>query len=103
MRPTTEDDLYPDSDGRASDSDRHRELLASLTGQLDHRYSADPMVYVSGWLFIYYEEGNPAKRVAPDVFVVPGAAKKARRHFLTWRERATPSVVIELTSTRTCY
>jgi Uma2 family endonuclease len=33
-------------------------------------------VYVSGNIFIYYEEGNPEAVVVPDVFVLFGAAKR---------------------------
>ncbi len=34
-----------------------------------------PDIYVSGNLMFYYEEGNPAAVVSPDVFVVKGCAK----------------------------
>jgi hypothetical protein len=30
-------------------------------------------------MFLYYEEGNPTACVAPDVFVVQGVGKHARR------------------------
>lgn len=43
-------------------------------------------VYVSGNLFVYYEEGNPKKCVAPDVFVVFGVPKRRRRVYLVWEE-----------------
>ncbi len=43
-----------------------------------------PEVYVGGNLPIYYEEGDPAKSVAPDVFVVFGIAKRQRRIYKLW-------------------
>lgn len=96
-----EDDLYPNSDGRASDSDWHFDLLAALIGRLKRRFATEPMTYVSGWLLVYPEQGKPEVRVAPDVFVVFGVPNRMRRHYLLWREGVTPAVVIELTSNLT--
>jgi Uma2 family endonuclease len=56
---------------------------------------------VSGNLLIYYVEKNPAKRVAPDVFVVFGVPKGQRRVYLLWEEGVMPQVVIELSSRQT--
>jgi hypothetical protein len=46
----------------------------------------------------YYEEGNPAACVAPDVFVVLGVAKGERRTYKVWEEGQPPTVVFEITS-----
>jgi Uma2 family endonuclease len=91
-------DLYPDSDGRPFDSDWHAVVLTDLLDRLKHRYANDPLVCVCGRLLLYFEEGNPSRRVAPDVSVVPGTPKRDGRHYLSWRERVAPPVVIELTS-----
>jgi Uma2 family endonuclease len=58
-------------------------------------------VYVSGNLFVYYEEGNPKKCVAPDVFVVFGVTKRERRVYLVWEEGKGLDVVFEFTSRKT--
>jgi Uma2 family endonuclease len=58
-------------------------------------------VYVSGNLFVYYEEGNPKKCVAPDVFVVFGVPKRERRVYLVWEEGKGLDVVFEFTSRKT--
>ena len=64
-------------------------------------YQAQPRVYVSGNLFIYYEEGNPQANIAPDVFVVFGAPKRDRPSYLLWSEPKAPDFVLEITSRRT--
>ena len=60
-----------------------------------------PDVYVAGDLFIYYEEGNPRAVVAPDVFVVLGAARRLRSSYFLWREPKGPDFVLEITSHQT--
>lgn len=93
---------YPDSDGKPmAETDVHRSEMFALIGALQWRYRDDPMVYVSGNLLLYYEEGNPRRCVAPDVFVVKGVPKGDRRTYLLWAEGAAPCAVIELTSRST--
>jgi Uma2 family endonuclease len=92
---------YPTSDGRAADSEVHRDLMWDLIQTLEAYYAADPMVCVSGNLLLYYEPGNKRKRVAPDVFVVRGIAKESRRYYLLWVEGKSPDIVIEVTSRTT--
>ena len=58
-------------------------------------------VYVSGDMFLYYEEGNPAAVVVPDVFVVVGAPKRAedpRDSYKLWEEPKGPDFVLEVVS-----
>ena len=58
-------------------------------------------VYVGGDMFVYYEEGNPGAVVAPDVFVVMGAAKRAedpRQSYKLWEEPKGPDFVLEVVS-----
>ena len=52
--------------------------------------------------FIYYSEGDLRKVVAPDVYVVLGAARlPLRRSFYTWAEGAVPTTVFEFLSDAT--
>ena len=62
---------YPSSDGKPmAESDAQLTPLTNAVVWLRNHFRRGPDVYVSGNLFIYYEEGNPKRRVAPDVFVV---------------------------------
>jgi len=59
-----------------------------------------PDVYVSGNLFIYYEEGNPEAVVAPDGSL--WVNNHDRRSYKTWLEEdKTPDFVLEITSKTT--
>ena len=90
---------YPESDGEPmAETDTHVKLMARLRESLDRYYQADPKVYVSANLFIYYVQGNPKKRVAPDIFVVQGVPKGDRRVYKLWEEGTPPCLVIELGS-----
>ncbi len=94
--------IYPEGDGKPmAETDMHRQLLSDLVFTLDTYFQSDPDVYVSGNLLIYYVEGNPARQVAPDVFVAFGVPKGQRRIYRLWAEGVMPQVVIELTSRQT--
>lgn len=94
---------YPESDGLPmAETDTHLEqMVDALMHPLKERYRNDADVYISGNLFVYYEEGNPRAVVAPDVFVVFGVPKKLRRIYKVWEEGRPPDIVFELTSRKT--
>jgi Uma2 family endonuclease len=93
---------YPTSDGKPmAETDVHRRVMMDLIEILEDRYAADPMVYVSGDLLLFYEEGNKRKHVSPDVFVVLGVPKRDHLNYLVWREGKGPDFVIEVTSKST--
>ena len=90
---------YPSSDGKPmADGDAQLIPLIYAVDRLRHYFRRDPDVYVSGNLLIYYEEGNPKRRVAPDVFVVFGAPDRMRPNYLLWEEPKAPDFVLEITS-----
>jgi Uma2 family endonuclease len=94
--------LYPESDGKPmAETDIHRQLLSDLVFTLETFFQKQPDVYVSGNLLIYYVEGNPKKRIAPDIFVARGVEKRQRRIYKLWEEGVAPQVAIELTSRQT--
>jgi hypothetical protein len=71
--------VYPSSDGLPmAETDFQRRSLMYAVDALDVYFQDREDVYVSGNLFIYYEEGNPKAVVAPDVFVVIGTGKYDR-------------------------
>ena len=93
---------YPDSDGQPmAESDFQRKPLTYGVEALDIYFQDRRDVYVSGNLFIYYEEGNPQASIAPDVFVVFGEPKRDRPSYLLWSEPKAPDFVLEITSRRT--
>lgn len=93
---------YPTTDHKPmAETDLHRELMFQLIKTLQEWFKDEPMVYVSGNLLLFYEQGNKRKHVAPDVFVVKGVPKHPRENYLVWEEGKAPQVVIELTSSTT--
>ena len=90
---------YPESDGKPmGETDVHIDALIYLREALRDHFRDDPQMYVAGNMLLYYEEGNPAACVAPDVFVVQGVAKGERRTYRLWDEGQPPAVVFEITS-----
>lgn len=93
---------YPSSDGMPmAESDFQRKPLTYAVEALSIHFQARENVYVSGNLFIYYEEGNPKAVVAPDVFVVMGTDKRDRPSYMLWEEPKAPDFVMEITSRST--
>jgi Uma2 family endonuclease len=92
---------YPESDGKPmAETDVHIDALIYLREALRDYFRDESQVYVAGDMFLYYEEGNPAACVAPDLFVVQGVAKGERRTYKLWEEGQPPAVVFEITSRR---
>ena len=93
---------YPSSDGEPmAETDLHRWLIIEATMRLIHHYAADPKVYVSGNLMVYYKEGKPKFCLSPDCFVAFGVGPGVRKTFKTWAEGVSPAVVFEFTSRST--
>jgi Uma2 family endonuclease len=80
------------------ETDVHIDALIYLREALKDHFREAPQVYVAGNMLLYYEEGNPAACVTPDVFVVQGVAKHERRIYKVWEEGQPPAVVFEITS-----
>jgi Uma2 family endonuclease len=85
-----------------AETDLHRLLMIALLHALEEFFRGNPLVYVSGNIFIYYpDEAGVLQSVAPDIFVVFGVAKGERRIYNLAEEGKAPEVVIELTSRST--
>ncbi len=90
---------YPSSDGRPmAENDWQLHAMIDAISVLDRYFEDRDDVYVSGDLLIYYEEGNPKARVAPDVFVVFGVPGHKRPTYLLWKEGRVPAFVLEVAS-----
>lgn len=94
--------VYPETDGMSiAETDRHYKTMTNLRFGLEFFFRRSDDVYVSGNLFIYREEGNPKKCLAPDTFVVFSVPKHERSVYLLWEEGKGADVVFEITSKRT--
>ena len=94
---------YPETDGQPmTESDATRNYLVYCVEALRLFFQSRPQVYVSGNLFIYYQEGKTEKNMSPDVFVIFGVSKRDRRSYKAWLEGGKlPSFVLEITSLTT--
>ncbi len=91
---------YPDEDFEPMpEGDKQRRNLSYTTEALRLWFEPQENVYVSGNLFILYEENKTEKRVAPDTFVVFGTSKEDRVSYRIWEEGGkVPDFVLEITS-----
>jgi len=95
--------VYPESDGKPmAETDFHYEIMTDTIDTLKERYAEHHDVYVAGNLIVYYQEKQPKKFLAPDVFVVFGVEKKKRRTYRLWEEGKGPDFVLEVASQSTC-
>ncbi len=93
---------YPEEDGEPmAEGDIQRDYLIYTVESLREHFRQRRDVYISGNLFIYYEEGNPKAVVAPDCFVVIGVANHNRGIYKLWEEGRPPDFVLEVTSKST--
>ena len=93
---------YPSSDGKPmADNDAQRAAIIYALDALQTWFAERADVYVSGDLLIYYREGDPGVSIAPDVFVVIGAAKHERPSYRLWEEPKAPDFVLEVASPNT--
>lgn len=92
--------FYPESDGKpVAETDFHTKLLTDLRIALDMFFAGREDVYVTGNIMFYYDEGEPAEVVSPDVMVCFGIPKRNRTSYKMWEEDdVAPSIVIEISS-----
>ena len=96
--------VYPTSDGKPmAETELHGDLMVYFKealkafGRLTGR-----VAYVSGNNFLFWQEGDPRKKVSPDCYVVPGVSPDPRDSYMAWKEGGKlPSVVFEFTSRKT--
>lgn len=94
---------YPVSDGKPmAETQEHLDAMLYLIGALQTYFAQREDVYVGGNQFMYWVEGNPNQRVAPDVYVVFGVPKRPPRPiWKIWEEGKAPDVIIEVSSRST--
>ena len=98
--PTPTQIEYPDSDGKpTSDNTKQFRWITIVKYNLDWLFTNDENVFIAGDLLWYPVEGNPKRRVAPDVMVVFGRPKGDRGSYRQWQEAGiAPQVVFEILS-----
>ena len=92
--------FYPiEDDEPLAESEHQLFPLVYAYGALTAWFSDDPTTWVGSDMFLYYEEGDPSKVVAPDLFVVMQTHKEERRNiFQTWVEGRIPDFILEVLS-----
>ncbi|MEG5001817.1 Uma2 family endonuclease [Microcoleus sp. B4-D4] len=85
-----------------AESDITRDYMTYGVEALKLHFESRSDVYVSANSFVYYEEGNKAAVVAPDIYVVFGVRKRQRDNYKIWKEAGiAPQFVLEITSETT--
>jgi len=88
---------YPESDNMGEHEIQR--LIAELLRPLMDRFLVERRrpAHVGADQFIYWEEGNPTRRLAPDIYVLPGVSRSiAIRSWKTWETGIVPSLAIEV-------
>ncbi|MBW4446476.1 MAG: Uma2 family endonuclease [Spirirestis rafaelensis WJT71-NPBG6] len=93
--------FYPSADGEpvAETYDHLYVLLTTL--EVLKQYLADTQATVLANQFMYYAQGYPKLRVAPDVMVIFNVTPGGRDNYKIWEEGQVPSVIFEMTSSGT--
>ena len=90
--------IYPSSDGEPL-AETYAHLYAILvTLEILKQYLQGQQVTVLANQFLYYAQGFPRLRVAPDVMVIFNVAPGGRDNYKIWEEKQVPSVIFEITS-----
>ena len=100
MQVTTEEIIYPCSDGQPmADSTIQYKLIVTIKEGCESLLKDDPNVFIAADLLWYPVEGRTDISQAPDVMVVFGRPKGDRRSYLQFREdNIPPQVVFEIRS-----
>jgi Uma2 family endonuclease len=85
-----------------AETNPHVSLIIQVREILRHWLRATKNAGVYANMFLYYRQGQPKARIAPDVFVAWGSPyDPLRRSFKLWEEPQPPQVVFEMTSRKT--
>jgi Uma2 family endonuclease len=96
--PPSTEIFYPSSDGKPV-AEAYAHFYALLvTLEVLKQYLRHQRATVLGNQFLYYAQGFPKLRVAPDVMVIFNVEPGGRDNYKTWEEQQVPAVVFEITS-----
>lgn len=93
-----EEIFYPSSDGEPlAESYSHLNAILTTLAVLK-QYLSGRQATVLADQFMYYAQGFPRLRVAPDVMVIFDVAPGGRDNYKIWQEGQVPKVIFEITS-----
>ena len=93
--------IYPSADGEPM-AETYAHLYAILTIlEVLKQYLSGSRATVLANQFLYYNQGFPKMRVAPDVMVIFDVEPGGRDNYKIWEEGQVPSVIFEITSPAT--
>jgi len=90
--------VYPSSDGEPVAETYVHFYALLVTLDVLRQYLTGRQATVLANQFLYYAQGFPKLRVAPDVMVIFDVAPGGRDNYKIWEEGQVPSVIFELTS-----
>jgi Uma2 family endonuclease len=94
----TKDIFYPSSDGEPlAETSVHVDAIINAVVVL-RQYLAQQQAIVLADQFLYYAQGFPRLRVAPDIMVIFDVPPGPRDNYKTWEEGSVPAVIFEMTS-----
>jgi Uma2 family endonuclease len=97
----TSEIIYPSSDGEPLAETQQHVLAILMALALLRLYLQEQQAVVFADQFLYYIEGNPRARVAPDVMVVFDIEKRLYANYKIWEGKQTPAIIFEVTSAGT--
>jgi Uma2 family endonuclease len=90
--------FYPSSDGEPlAETSVHVDAIINAVVVL-RQYLAQQQAIVLADQFLYYAQGFPRLRVAPDVMVIFDVPPGPRDNYKIWEEGSVPAVIFEMTS-----
>ena len=100
--------VYPFTDDMAMDDGEYQvPIYMDVVNSFDVLFSKVPRARVNGNTFLYFAEGDPLRRVAPDCYVLFGLSPEGeasiKRHntYLVWEVGKPPDFVLEIGSPST--
>ena len=90
---------YPDSDGHfLPESPRPARAIMNVRFAFQHHFGKVDDIALEGDMFLYYERGNPAASIAPNIFVVRDHDLGDRPVYKLWEEGKPPDFALEVIS-----
>lgn len=93
--------FYPSEDGEPLAETYDHVYAILMTLEVLRQYLVGQEATVLAGQFLYYSQGFPRLRVAPDVMVIFDVAPGGRNHYKLWEEGQVPRVIFEVTSLST--